>query len=298
MTEPLEHGRRAYAASTLLKSSAARNWPNFAAALRLHTPIVQPVLKRQHVEISIATKANNAPISRRLASEYHTHSSQPGMIWLSPSGLGSDEVQLHAPLEILHLSLPARRFEQLSDACGGAALRGTDVGYISGFRDNLIQEIAANIMSEMSGETAAGRVLVDTLALALTARVAQMYAATGGARAKTIDTEQGLDDARLARVFDFMHAHIGDQVCMDDLASVVCLSPFHFARMFRARTGMPPYRYLAALRIERSKSLLSLSDAPLVEVAMAACFSTQANFTRAFKAATGMTPGDYRRRSR
>src|SRR5262249_54005763 len=59
--------------------------------------------------------------------------------------------------------------------------------------------------------------------------------------------------------------------------------------------GQPPLRYVIAMRLERAKVLLVEGEAPLVEIALALRFSSQANFTRAFRQSTGMAPGRYRR---
>jgi AraC family transcriptional regulator len=68
--------------------------------------------------------------------------------------------------------------------------------------------------------------------------------------------------------------------------------------MFRAKTGVPPHRFLSSLRLEKAKAALARGGASISEIAAAACFSTQANFTRAFKLATGVTPREFRRRAR
>jgi AraC family transcriptional regulator len=47
------------------------------------------------------------------------------------------------------------------------------------------------------------------------------------------------------------------------------------------------------LRIERAKTLLRLGQLSLVEIAVELNFSSQATFTRAFRKATGHTPGQY-----
>ena len=44
---------------------------------------------------------------------------------------------------------------------------------------------------------------------------------------------------------------------LDSLAERACLSSFHFARVFRAVTGVPPNTFMTALRYERAKELLS-----------------------------------------
>jgi AraC family transcriptional regulator len=79
------------------------------------------------------------------------------------------------------------------------------------------------------------------------------------------------------------------------MASIACLSRFHFARAFKQAVGQSPHRYVSARRLERAKGLLIHGDRPLVDIALALCFSSQANFARAFRQATGLAPGQFRR---
>jgi AraC family transcriptional regulator len=94
---------------------------------------------------------------------------------------------------------------------------------------------------------------------------------------------------------EFLAHHLEQDVSIDDLAAVACLSPFHFIRMFRNRMGMPPHRYLSQMRLDLAKSLLTASEVPLCEISQRCCFSSQSNFTRAFRRAIGMTPDAFRR---
>jgi AraC family transcriptional regulator len=95
-----------------------------------------------------------------------------------------------------------------------------------------------------------------------------------------------------------MHARLDEDISLEALAAVACISPFHFARVFRATLGIPPHRYLAYLRIERAKLQLAQGVMSLAQVAQSALFATQANFGRAFRKATGRTPGECRSAAR
>ena len=103
-----------------------------------------------------------------------------------------------------------------------------------------------------------------------------------------------LDDRRLRRVLDFMAAHLEEDIGLDELASAACLSPFHFSRLFRNRTGVPPCRYLSQLRLDLAKSLLAAGEQPLSEIALRCGFSSQCSFNKAFLKSAGMTPGAFR----
>src|SRR6202047_4013413 len=83
-------------------------------------------------------------------------------------------------------------------------------------------------------------------------------------------------------------ANLEGDLTIDHLASIACLSRFHFARAFKAAIGQSPHQYVSAKRLERAKVLIR-GDQNLVEIALALNFSCQANFTRAFRHVTGQT---------
>ncbi|QXX76572.1 helix-turn-helix domain-containing protein [Methylovirgula sp. HY1] len=105
---------------------------------------------------------------------------------------------------------------------------------------------------------------------------------------------KGLDPRRLQRVLDFIDDHLEDNITIGTLAETACLSPFHFARAFKATAGMPPHQYVSARRVQFAKMLLAKGEQRLVDIALACGFSSQANFSRAFRQATSMAPGQFR----
>jgi len=83
------------------------------------------------------------------------------------------------------------------------------------------------------------------------------------------------------------------------MAKAVHLSAFHFARQFKAATGMPPYQYVVARRIERAQQLLGESnDLSLAEIATDVGFSDQSQFSTHFKRVVGVTPRRFRKSAR
>ena len=103
-----------------------------------------------------------------------------------------------------------------------------------------------------------------------------------------------LDPQRLRRVKDFIDAHLGSDLTIETLANEACLSPFHFARAFKAATrDGTAMRTLRNGRIEQAKSWIR-EGRPLGEIAYKLGLSSQAYFTKWFKRLVGATPGRYR----
>ncbi|MEL6288463.1 MAG: AraC family transcriptional regulator [Pseudomonadota bacterium] len=100
----------------------------------------------------------------------------------------------------------------------------------------------------------------------------------------------------MRRVQDFVDANVDQTLTIETLAEVVCLSHFHFARMFKETIGDTPHQYVTARRIARAKTLIEgAGDLPLSEIAATCGFSQQSHFGRVFKAATGLTPNAFRK---
>lgn len=77
---------------------------------------------------------------------------------------------------------------------------------------------------------------------------------------------------------------------LSDLAEATGLSPFHFARVFRASLGEAPAAYLMRRRTEKAVELIQGTDLPLGVIAFRTGFSSQSHMTRRVKALTGSTP--------
>jgi AraC family transcriptional regulator len=223
---------------------------------------------------------------------------RPGTLWFCPIGVQEDGIRLSKPIpEALHIYLPGDRFADISSELGGGAASARSIDYAADVDDDVIRHIGMAIRAELLNESAAGRLLVESLAIALSTRLVHSHSP---ARLPGTPNERrrALDATRTNRVREFIAAHLGDELTIEQLASVACLSQFHFARAFRLATGLSPHRYVSQQRLERAKALLARSDCSFVEIAFASSFSSQASFNRAFRAATGVTPSEYRRLAR
>lgn len=95
------------------------------------------------------------------------------------------------------------------------------------------------------------------------------------------------------RAIDYIEQHLYEPVCVEQLAAAACMSRFHFARTFRAHTGLSPMEYLRQRRIEQAQRLLREGGRKVCQVASDLCFFDQSHFVRSFRRATGCTPARY-----
>lgn len=85
-----------------------------------------------------------------------------------------------------------------------------------------------------------------------------------------------------------------DPLTLDDLAEMAGLSPFHFARIFRAVAGVPPVEFQTSLRFERAKQLLLEDGASVTDVCFAVGYGSVGTFSRRFKQLVGVSPAEFR----
>jgi AraC-like DNA-binding protein len=114
----------------------------------------------------------------------------------------------------------------------------------------------------------------------------------GGASGRGVSA--GLVPRKLEEVRSFIEHHLAEPLLVEQLAAVVHMSPFHFARLFKAATGSSPHAYVTTRRVEHAKELLRAGNLPLVEVGAAVGFQTQGHFTEVFHRLAGITPRRFR----
>jgi AraC family transcriptional regulator len=94
----------------------------------------------------------------------------------------------------------------------------------------------------------------------------------------------------------FLAQNLAYDVDLNTIAAQASLSPYYFTRQFTAMIGMPPYRYLITLRIQRAAQLLRESDLTVTQILHRVGFHSPSHFTTTFRRHMGMSPTAYRRR--
>src|SRR5258708_38919619 len=163
----------------LIASSVGLGWSGLSAALLSQGRGVieyKDTKPESEAKICVAIGPSNSLVTRLIGGVVDRTIAERGTIWLAPPGPKEVLVDFAAPVpQMLHMHLPARHFS--------AESLGIDVGYSApeslryqrSFQDPLVAEIAVAIVSELRTQTAGGRLLAETLAVSLAARLVHSH---------------------------------------------------------------------------------------------------------------------------
>lgn len=99
------------------------------------------------------------------------------------------------------------------------------------------------------------------------------------------------------RAVQVMHTHLDELLTLEDLASVACLSPFHFNRVFRRLIGIPPGEFLSALRFQAARRLLLTTPLSVTDICFEVGYTSIGSFTSRFTHRVGLSPRLLRQRA-
>lgn len=112
--------------------------------------------------------------------------------------------------------------------------------------------------------------------------------------ARLQDLHDRVTRSDLRPVLTTIEEKLSETIRLSDLSAQLGMSPFHFARVFKAEMGEAPAQYLMRRRTERAIELIEGTDLNLATIAFRAGFSSQSHMNRRVKQATGRTPGRLR----
>ena len=162
------------------------------------------------------------------------------------------------------------------------------------FRDTTLGHIAATVLGELEQGGSADRLWIEAACQLFASHLLRHHVS----RPVRELARGGLAPAQLRRVRGFVAESLASDISLADMSGIAGVSPFHFARMFRASTGEPPHRWLTGERIARAKELLRHTNLPVSEIAAEVGFRSQSHFGQAFRRFTGATPRAWRRDTR
>ncbi|MCO5734214.1 AraC family transcriptional regulator [Rhizobium sp. SSA_523] len=251
------------------------------------------------MEITLALQGTRSGIVQRCGNgDLQKTPARTGTLWFCPVGVQEDSIRLTEAIpQVLHLYLPEEPFRAASELASRPG--GCDsIAYLADVQDEFVRQICQRILLEMRCETAAGDMLVEQLSMALTLHLLSSYSGNFLPRAPQQEGAGALSKERRQRVIDYVETYLETDFTVAELASVACLSRYHFTRAFKATLGKTPSDYVADRRLDHARLLLEEPGISLSDIAFRCRFSSQAAFSRAFRRHVGLTPGAYRRTKR
>lgn len=95
-------------------------------------------------------------------------------------------------------------------------------------------------------------------------------------------------------VLSYIENNYQSLITMEDLTNIAGVNQNAFYKTFKEITQQTPMDYVIAYRVEQATNLLTSSDLPVMDIAMACGFNNYSYFIRTFKRNKGVTPNQYR----
>ena len=102
-------------------------------------------------------------------------------------------------------------------------------------------------------------------------------------------------EERIGRVIAYVFDHLDDELDLNRLADIACLSPYHWHRVYTAMRGETIAATVKRLRLSRAAAFLAQTSLSVDTIARRSGYPNVQSFTRIFKAAYGMPPAMYRK---
>ena len=201
------------------------------------------------------------------------------------------EVWWHGTKDSLHIYLEQELITRVATSFE-LDLSSTGIPPLDGL---ILPDLRATMLAvgtELTTGGLGGPVMIESLANILAVRlIRHIYSL----RPVITRTSGVLRRRKVKTIIDYIMANLNARPTLEQMSALVQVSPFHFARQFKASTGLSPHQFLITRRVERAQQILSeRRDLSLAEVAITVGFSDQSQFSFHFRRIVGITPGQFR----
>src|ERR1051325_6753544 len=96
------------------------------------------------------------------------------------------------------------------------------------------------------------------------------------------------------RVITSARERLCEPISLHDMSRVAYLSTFHFNRVFHQITGLPPAKFIQAMRLDEAKRLLLNTQRSITNISFEVGYNSLSTFTRRFTQRVGLGPREFR----
>jgi AraC family transcriptional regulator len=153
--------------------------------------------------------------------------------------------------------------------------------------DPALRYIAMALQAGIQSGDAVHRMYGEALSTALAVHLLREY---GAAVLGPKRQYGGLPREKLARAVEYIQDQLDADLTVSGIAHAVCMSPYHFTRLFKESIGQSPYQYVVEARVRKAKELLTTGKFTISEAAYHVGFVDQSHLTRHFKRVFGLPP--------
>jgi AraC family transcriptional regulator len=157
------------------------------------------------------------------------------------------------------------------------------------FRDDRLRRLAQCLADECRSPERFNRLYFDALTVAICIDFLRLGAEPPPRRTGALASWQ------VRRATDYLLAHLSEAVPLAALAGLTGLSQWHFARAFKAATGVSPHQWQLNARIAKAEKLLLSRSMTQAQIALEVGFAEQSHLCRVFKNVIGVSPGAWLR---
>jgi len=177
-------------------------------------------------------------VRRRDGSRVSETVYQTGDLGLFPGGEYGTAIDWTTPSDNIYLTLEAPYLRQVAGQ--DATLTQAVLHKRMKFDDPFLSQLSRQLLASAGSQHALGRLYVESL----TATLCHHLLAHHATIQRSSEGQPRLSSAALARIDAYLEAHTTQAVTLETLASLANLSVFHFTRLFKQATGLPPYQYV------------------------------------------------------
>ena len=210
-----------------------------------------------------------------------------GDLTLLPAGVGMNVIGDDSGADLLFCYFKADRFSETLGRL--SALQAERISPCLDIRHRDIVRSVERLVEETAHPSLGSDALIESLITTLAIDLARLPQA---------ESRDARSDQQLHALDDYLAGRLADRPSLAAAARAAGISPRRLGAALKAATGYSFGDYLAEFRVRNARTLLDGSNLPLKEVSHRSGFSHVSSFTTAFRRAVGMTPGQYRTRSR